>query len=112
MASKLVKISGTDVTVSFSTQYAEATVTYGTAYGLERQTADGWTKVSEKENVAWTDIQYELEAGKSATETVRLSSIFGTLENGHYRLVKNCTVTAADQSQKELTVYTEFDITK
>lgn len=112
MEAKAVKTSGTDVTVSFSNQYTDTTVTYGTMYELERQTQEGWSSVPAKENVAWTDILYELEAGKSVKETVRLESMFGTLEAGHYRLVKNCTMIAADQTKKELVLYMEFDITK
>lgn len=112
LEAKLLKTTGANVTLSLSNQYTDATVTYASMYELEQQTLDGWNTVAPKDNVAWVDILIELEPGKSSTETVRLANMFGELEAGHYRLVKNCTVTAADSAEERIVIYTEFDIAK
>lgn len=110
LTAKLVRTSGADVTLSLSNQYTDAMVTYGSMYELEHKTKEGWNEVAPKDNVLWVDVLYELEPGRSTTETVRLATMYGELEAGHYRLVKNCTVIAADQTEEKIVIYTEFDI--
>lgn len=109
---KLLKAAGTEVTLGYSNLYNEEIVTYGSMYELEQQTAKGWLKVPVLDGIAWVDILYELEPGKTAKETIRLTTMFGELPTGHYRLVKNCMVDHADQTQEEIVIYTEFDIIK
>ena len=108
----LFETAGTDVTLTYSNDYETAAVTYGSLYTLELQTEEGWTTVPALENIAWEMSLHILEPGKTAKETVLLSVVYGDLQAGHYRLVKNCTVEHTDQDAEEIVIYTEFDIVK
>ena len=112
LEAKLLKTEGTEVTLGYSNLYTDAAVIYGSMYELEQQTARGWIKVPVLDGIVWVDILYELEPGKTAKETIRLTTMFGELPTGHYRLVKNCIADHADQTQEEIVIYTEFDIIK
>ena len=108
----LLETAGTDVTLTYSNDYETATVTYGSMYGLEMQGEDGWTDVPTLENIGWNTMLYILEPGKTSKETHLLSVVYGDLQAGHYRLVKNCTVEHEDREPEEIVIYTEFDIVK
>ena len=112
LQASLSEADGTDVTLTYSNNYETATVTYGSMYTLELQGEEGWTEVPTLENIGWNAMLYILEPGKTSKETLLLSVIYGDLQAGHYRLVKNCTVEHEDQEPEEIVIYTEFDIVK
>ncbi|MEL7602433.1 MAG: immunoglobulin-like domain-containing protein [Bacillota bacterium] len=62
--------------------------TFGVEARLQKKSGSSWKDVPFKEDVAWIALAQLLEPGKSTEVSLSLS-LFRTLENGTYRLVKD-----------------------
>lgn len=63
------------------------TLMYGQGFVLQVLN-DDWTEIPILPTVGWKDISYNLNAGESFGCDVDLIQLFGELEKGHYRIIK------------------------
>ncbi len=95
----------------------KATLTNGTAYmctfgvdaRLQKKSGDSWKEVPFKEEVAWIALAQLLEPGKSTEVSLSLS-LFRTLENGTYRLVKDVSFDLGNGQSAPARITAEFRI--
>lgn len=64
---------------------------YGEPFELEKQMDGEWyaVPIPDEENYGFTDIGYELRAGETAEESVDWEWLYGSLDSGEYRIVKD-----------------------
>ena len=63
--------------------------TYGAEYDIEVKTDNGWEKVEDSRNKAWTQVLYVSEPNKTNNIAVDFSELKNKLVSGkHYRVVK------------------------
>lgn len=80
--------------------------TFGEASYLQRKSDGAWEDVPFQEDVAWIMIAYVLEPGESQEVTLPLN-LFGALEPGPYRLVKDVSY-ETDGKTVEQKVWAQF----
>ncbi len=73
---------------------------YGAPVSLQRFDGTEWKEIPQKENVAWEEIAYILEGGKSAVLEVDIGQIFGELDSGYYVIGKEFTDENTGDSRK------------
>lgn len=63
---------------------------YSSFYCIERKNGDKWTKIAyvTEENVGWDDMAYILPANQSVEEAVDWEWLYGSLNAGEYRIIK------------------------
>lgn len=81
-------------------------------YVLERQTDGEWQTADPKAAADWKNSGIIVKAGGRYGMTVSLEEIYGKLEPGQYRLVKNYMLAAGKEPQgmEEYPLYLEFEV--
>ncbi len=88
-------------------------VTWGEEFRIERLGEDGvWSALPYKtDEIGWDDVASYVEAGKSTDRWCDWSYMYGSLEDGSYRLVKALTRKVPGKSYtRSKLLYIEFDI--
>ena len=89
----------------------EAVWSFGSSFYLESLANDEWELVRPiAETPFWTEILISVSSGKSSTQTVNWLDIYGQLEPGAYRLVKEFTRSEGKLVETYYLV-ADFDIT-
>lgn len=85
---------------------------YGSFYGIERKNGDKWTKIEYviKENVGWDDMAYIVPANQSVEEAVDWEWLYGSLNAGEYRIIKEVLDYEAPGEYKTYYLAAEFVI--
>ena len=87
----------------------EYTCTFGEASSLQQKKDGVWKDVAFKGDVAWIAIAYILEPGEVREVSLSLS-LFSTLEEGTYRLVKGVSSDIGNGQSVQTTLTSEFRI--
>ena len=66
----------------------EKTVHFGDIYFLQLLKNNTWTKVPELSNVGYDLIRRKLLSHNTYIDTVELKNIYGELDTGHYKIIK------------------------
>lgn len=92
------------VTIAYS-NHTDTEVVFGKEPHLEIENEGSWYVVPVKEDAAWEEIAYILPPGESEEKEFALKSYYGTLDPGHYRIVKTFFSDSGN-----VTAAVEFDI--
>lgn len=82
----------------------------GRSYSLERLTNSRWQAVPALNDAIFTTEAYLLSCDHPYSETIHWEWLYGTLEEGHYRLVKTIHRIRPPDGYDTISVYGEFDI--
>ena len=82
----------------------------GRSYSLEKQTNGAWQAVPTLNDAFFTTEAYLLSSDHPYSETIHWEWLYGTLEEGHYRLVKTVHRIRPPDGYDTISVYGEFDI--
>lgn len=104
-----VEYSAGKVTFTLVNEDTENAVTDHRAYYLERLTDEFWQEVPLNQEVEWEESEYTIPAGGSGVETVEVGNLYGELEAGEYRLVRECSLTG-DGGMEQYSYYVEFGV--
>ncbi len=109
-------VTPTSLTMVFShsgEQIEEESLVYGSEYTIEVYKDGKWEALpylpSEYER-AWTAIAYLIPQNGSSEQTVSWEMLYGTLETGRYRVVKEIMYTPRGGKQSTHLYYAEFEI--
>ena len=89
-------------------------VVYGEYYKIEKETNGEWESCVILDNLAFTDIGYELSAKSSQKQTYNLTDMFDISENGKYRFTTDCSVyeNGRGAGSTECEMWVEFTVTR
>lgn len=104
-----VEYSAGKVTFTLVNEDTENAVTDHRAYYLERLTDEFWQEVPLNQEAEWKESGYAIPAGGSGVETVEVGKLYGELEAGEYRLVRECSLTG-DGGMEQYSYYVEFGV--
>ncbi len=85
---------------------------YSSFYCIERKNGDKWTKIAyvTEENVGWDDMAYIVPANQSVEEAVDWDWLYGSLNAGEYRIIKEVLDYEAAGEYKTYYLAAEFVI--
>ena len=95
MSVQIVNVIWNDEEIKFEVKWNNETsydVVYGEYYKIEKETNGEWKSCVTLDNLAFTDIGYELRSKSSQKQTYNLTDMFDISENGNYRLTTDCSV--------------------
>ena len=92
---QIVNVIWNDEEIKFEVKWNNETsydVVYGEYYKIEKETNGEWENCVTLDNLAFTEIGYELSSKSSQKQTYNLTDMFDISENGKYRLITDCLV--------------------
>lgn len=89
-------------------------VVYGEDYEIEKETNGEWKSCVTLDNLAFTDIGYELRSKSSQKQTYNLTDMFDISQNGKYRFTSDCFVYDKGRGGEctECELWAEFTVTR
>ena len=89
-------------------------VVYGEDYEIEKETNGEWKSCVTLDNLAFTDIGYELPSKSSQKQTYNLTDMFDISQNGKYRFTSDCFVYDKGRGGEstECELWAEFTVTR
>lgn len=106
-------ITPTGCTLVFSQHDGNVTGELQTGAFYEIQAVDGngeWKDILPDKERAWNDIAFILHNEGVTEQTISWKSVYGSLENGHYRIYKKVMDFRDTGDYSEYDVYAEFDV--
>lgn len=114
---QIVNAIWNDEEIKFEVKWNNETsydVVYGEYYKIEKETNGEWESCVTLDNLAFTDIGYELSAKSSQKQTYNLTDMFDISENGKYRFTTDCSVyeNGRGAGSTECEMWAEFTVTR
>lgn len=112
MTAKEKNITNKEITLNLSNKSDSNNLLYGEHFMLEKKIEDKWYEVPIilKEDYAFKEIGYELKPGESVELKVDWEWLYGSLEPGDYRILKDVIIYEKIENQTQHTLATEFSI--
>ena len=114
---QIVNAIWNDEEIKFEVKWNNETsydVVYGEYYKIEKETNGEWESCVTLDNLAFTDIGYELSAKSSQEQTYNLTDMFDISQNGKYRFTTDCSVYEKGRGGEstECEMWAEFTVTR
>lgn len=112
LIAKEESITNKEITLNLTNKSEINNLLYGEHFMLERKIEDKWYEVPIilKEDYAFKEIGYELKPGESGELIIDWEWLYGSLEPGDYRILKDVIIYEKIENQTQHTLAAEFSI--
>lgn len=83
---------------------------YGSGYLIERLEGENWVSCAMRDDLIWTAIAYNLDAGTVRRETYPLTGTFDISSPGQYRFKSECYVYESAEQSTKCELVAEFTV--
>jgi hypothetical protein len=83
---------------------------YGSGYLIERLEGENWVGCAMRDDLIWTAIAYNLDAGTVRSETYPLTGTFDISSPGQYRFKSECYVYESAEQSTKCALVAEFTV--